>query len=583
MTLRMLLVALLGTLTGAARLGAAAPVPAGKTADGPPVVVQLAPLGQLIDDAKAIAKAVAGDQAADQITQAITGKLGEKGFAGIDTKKPMAAYVNLPERLGIAGKQPNEINPKEMLKGYKGVLVIPATTPDEFKEFFARAFPNDPAKFIPVPGKDGLYAVESKDGAAEIPVRLRFHAGHAYFGFNLTDDEMDAKALVDPAALIDPKEKAQVALRAYPDRYPPGLMKEAMDAVDGMLAQMKGQLGGQEQMTWAGTALTAYMKMVKRYADQLMKESTEVGYKLMYDRATTEAAWEFVVVPKKGTSLAADIAARKPSTNKFAGLLTNETAAGVTLELPLFAGEIKEIITGLIEEGRKQKDKAPPPAQPVLDELLQGLARTVKTGEFDIAAAVNGPDKDGHFTAVAAVAFEDAGKLEKALKAAEKDFPKEMKDAIQFDAEKAGGVNIHKITPPEPPQGPPAEFGKVFGATAVYVAFGEHGIYAAVGTNALDAIKKALAAKPAAAKPLDVVVNPKRLQQLVAVVNEQAGQSVGQVLGADDKRQSAVSVSVEGTDALRVRLAVNLKLTLRAVVGARTGPGGPPAAVPVID
>jgi hypothetical protein len=579
MTARMLLTTTAAVLlAGAARLEAAAPVPAGKTADGPPVVLQLAPLGQLLDDANAMAKAVGGDQAADHITQAITQKLGEKGFAGIDTKKPMAAYMNLPEKLGIAGKQPNEFNPAEMLKGYKGALVIPAPKPDEFKDLLARLF-DDKVTLTPIDGKDGLFKMDNPNDPAPFPVRVRFHADHAYVGLNLSDDEMDAKALVAPETLIDTKEKAQVALRAFPDRYPPGLMKEAMDAVDGMLAQMKAQLGGQERMSYAETALTAYMKMVKRYADQLMKESTEVGYKLSFDRTTAEAAWEFYIVPKKGTSLAADIAARKPSTNKFAGLLTSETAAGVTLELPLFAAEMQEILTGLIEKGREQaKENAPPPAQPVIDELLQGLARTIKTGEFDIAAAVNGPDKDGHFTAVAAIAFEDAGKLEKAIKAAEKDFPKEVKDAVQFDAEKAGGVNIHKVTPPKAPD-PAAE--KIFGSTVVYVAFGEHGIYAAVGTNALDAIKAALAAKPAAAKPLDVVVNPKRLQPLVAAGNEQAGQMAGQVLGTDDKRVSAVSVAVEGADALRVRLAVNLKLLPRAVVGTRAARGAakPGAAI----
>lgn len=555
----------------AAPLALAAPAPAGKAGEGgPPVVLQVAPLGKVIDDLKAAARAVAGDAAADHITQAIAGKLGEKGFAGIDTKKPIAAYLYIPDKLDIAGKKPADIDPGEVARKFKGAVVVPVTTEGEFKDFFGRLTDNK-AKFEPVDGKDGLYKVENPDHPAPFPVRARFHAGHAYIGLNMADDDMDPKSLVGADALVDPREPGVIAVKAFTDRYPPGLMKESMDNIDAAFADMKAKLGGAENLGFAERALSLYLKMLRRYSDQLMKESSEGGYRLLFDPKSAEVVWETFLVPKKGSSLARDIAARKPGTNTFAGLVTDESAAGFKLQLPLFAEEIREILTGAIEKGEEQaKDNVPPPAQPVVEELLKGLGRTVKSGEFDLAGAVNGPNKDGHFTAVFGVSYEDAGKLEKALKDAAKDAPKEAKDAIQFDVDKAGGVNIHKITPP---QDAPAEAGKVFGANVGYVAFGEHGIYVTYGAGALDAIKKAVAAKPGPAKGLDVTVNPKRLQQLVAATNPQAGQMVGQVIGTDDKEHSVLFASVEGGDALRLRFGLSLKFLPRAAAGA-AGMGG---------
>jgi hypothetical protein len=575
------LLAAFGTLTGAARAPAAAPAPAAKVAEGgPPLVLQAAPISQLLDDLKAVAKIVGGEQegaqAVEHITQVINGKLGEKGFAGIDTKKPAAAFLYIPDKLDIAGKKPQEIDPEGVLRKFKGGLAIPITKPDEFKDFVARLFDGH-VTLEPVAGKDGLFKMDNPQDPAPFPIRLRYLADHAYVGINMSDDDMEAKTLPAVDSLVNPKETAQFALRFFPDRYPPGLMKEATDAVDAALADLKKQIGDAPRLGVAEKALESYVKLARRYSDQLMKESNEMGYRVLVEKETAVAAFEFYIVPKKGTSLAKDVADRKPGTNKFAGLVAPDAAAGATLQLPLFAEEIKEILVGLIDEGKKQaKDKVPPPGQPVVEELLDGLARTVKTGEFDVAAALTGPDKDGHFTAVAAIAYEDAGKLEKALRDALKDAPKEVKDAIQLDAAKAGDVSIHKITPPEEP---PPEVGKVFGATSIYAAFGPKGIYVAFGTEALDALKKALAAKPGPALPLDVKVNPKKLQAVVtAAGGEQAGQMFAKVIGTEDKMNSVAFVSVSGGESLRVRFGMSLKFLPRATA-ARAGAAGPPPAI----
>ncbi len=59
---------------------------------------------------------------------------------------------------------------------------------------------------------------------------------------------------------------------------------------------------------------------------------------------------------------------------------------------------------------------APGVPKDMLDELFKGLIRTVKTGEMDIVGGVRGPDKNGDFTLVGAIAFEDPSALEKEFK-----------------------------------------------------------------------------------------------------------------------------------------------------------------------
>jgi hypothetical protein len=119
-------------------------------------------------------------------------------------------------------------------------------------------------------------------------------------------------------------------------------------------------------------------------------------------------------------------------------------------------------------------------------------------------------------------------------------------------------VNIHRITPPDDEGSEAAK--KVFGKADVYFAFGPKGIYAAAGPDAVAAIKAALAAKPAPAKEFDLIVNPKRLGQLVAAASENAGGMVKAVLGEEDQAVSALYLTGGGGDALTFRFGINLKI-----------------------
>ncbi|MFO0823992.1 MAG: hypothetical protein U0792_12920 [Gemmataceae bacterium] len=77
--------------------------------------------------------------------------------------------------------------------------------------------------------------------------------------------------------------------------------------------------------------------------------------------STGEAALEVGLTGKPGSALAKMIAARQPSTNKFAGLITPDTVAGLRLQLPFFAPELQNAAKIGLDAGQKALlEQAPP-------------------------------------------------------------------------------------------------------------------------------------------------------------------------------------------------------------------------------
>jgi hypothetical protein len=525
-------------------IAAAFAAPAAAQDQGPAITAQAAPLGKILADVKATIKLVAGP-AADDVLKAFDEKmkegLGEKGFTGIDMTRPTAGYVEI--------KDPAE-------KSY-GVIVIPVTSEDEFKDLLTRIVPDDPLELDPVDGKKGLYAIESKKGESDVPVRLRFKGGHAYIGINAPDDALAADKLVPVADLVGSEESALFAYRGYVTRYPESLKKQAFEAIEKAVEQADDS----PLPDAAKAAVKDLVGWYKRIAEQSIVEGDTAAYRIHLDPRTGEVTIESGLTAKKGTPLAKDIAARKPTVNRFAGLIGEDTAGGFVLQLPLFAAELRDAAVVGLKEAKKQADgHVPEEYKAVADEAFAGVIRTVQGGQFDLAAAVTGPDKNGLFSAAVGVSFEDTAELEKLLRKLHAGAPEEIQNMIKLDAAKVGEVAVHRV-----PIGLflPPEAKKAFGDKAsVALAFAPKGIYLTFGPDSLAAMKAALENKPAEAKALDVLLNPVRAGKLMTAVakpgTEQDQRMIQNVFGGDDRLVSVYSFAVEGGKELKLRFAVNL-------------------------
>jgi hypothetical protein len=552
MRMRILLSAAL--LAGLALGASAAPAPVIKSTGGPPVIFQLAPGKKLLDDVKKIVGIVAGEGFAGLIDGQIQGKLGEKGFAGLDMTKPIVGYLYLPNK-ALQG-------PDDFREIY-GFVAIPVSGENEFKDFIARLSPpNDPLQFKPVDGNKGLYSLETNNrDEDEIPVRARFHDGHLYVGLNTKDDQLDVKNLIPVKSLAKPGESGLLLARIFTDRFPEAILQQQSRQIEDLNDQIPN-LGAWSEVV--GNILKSYTALAKKSTTQL-KDTEETGFRLAFDEKAAEIAIESYAMPKKGTDYAKELAAMKPTANRFASLITDSTAAGGLFQLPIAAPEVKDILGKLVESGQKAKDDAPELARPVIDELLKGLGRTIKGESIDFALGVNGPNKDGKFTLFAAVNFDDATGLEKSIKASakEKAFTEKFGDDIKFDVETIDGVNVHRRTA----KGDVEIFDGVFGTKDYHFAFGPKGIYVLIGQDWKDSLKAALAPKTGPSKVFELVANPKRLGDLIKAGNEQAGGVAAELLGKEDKRVTVFGLTYEGGETLKSRFSISLKVIPKVAIG----------------
>jgi hypothetical protein len=510
----------------------------GPAAD-PPIVFQTQPVGKLLDDARAVATLIAGEKAVKEFNDSIKRTFGEKGLDGLDLNRPVVGYFLVPA------------NPEQTTV----VVALPVSGEKEFLDLCERA-----NKQKPKPLGDGLFELPPPNvGDPAVKAVMRFADGYAYLGAGKDPTPaLDAKALVPMPKLFDPTERAQLAGKVYFDRLPKELrakIAQGIDEAKKQVAQFPLLLGPgvNEVFKEMGEEMS---KLGTRYLD-LAKDADTLTGRVNVEPGNAEAVIELALNGKPGTTLAKDIAARKPTTNQFAGLVTKDAVAGFRAQLPLFAPEVrKAAVIGLRGLEKLTKSEAPPPFQKSLDELFKGLTRTVESGEFDLAGAMRGPDKDGTFTIVGAVAFDDPRALEKELKELVNGIP-EVKGLVTFDVAKVGNVSIHQAKvgdqlPPEPR--------KMFGGNAsIAVAFAPKGIYVAFGADAVGAVKEALAAKGGPAPALEVVLNPSRMAK-VAVAGGGKASDITDLFGPTDAPFTAGSLTIEGGKELRLRMTLSLRL-----------------------
>ena len=506
----------------------------------PPITFQSHSLDRVLDELRAAADLVGGEKAVKAVNKGIKESFGAKGLDGLDISRPVVGYVLLdPKPANITA-----------------VVALPITGEKEFLALCDRAN-REPHKDL---GK-GLYRLPPLNPAYQ--ARMRFSDGYAYVAYGASPEPaLDAKALVPAQKLYDPAEKGIVAAKLHFDRIPLAVKL----ALPTYAAEVKRELDLEHAPAWVKAVMPELEKMFTRHA-LLLGGAESATVRVNIDVPASDVVVEAVLAPKAGTPLAKEIAGRKSTGNRFAALIAADTAFGFKTRLPFFNDELRAAATKALEEAQREAgNNAGPIGKDLVDELFKGMIRTVKTGEADLAAGVRGPNKDGEFTFVAAVAFEDTAALEKEFKkTVEKQAPADEQERIKWDADKAGAVNIHTY---KFPNGNgwlnPA---KVLGGDKCLLAwaFAPKGVFVVIGPDAVADIKTALTAKPAESPVMDVVLNPARMVKFAEKIDPQGGPMIEKALGKEDKLVSASSLRVTGGKDLTVRFALNLRALPRAL------------------
>jgi hypothetical protein len=512
----------------------------------PTLIVAAKPVTRLVSDYREMVRLVGDEAAVKEFENELKGLVGEQGFDGIDLNRSLAAYATVTEKIEQSSL----------------VVVIPVTGEKNFLALLDRM----KAKPEAVKDKKGLYKLELPlPLPIPVPSVVQFvEGGWAYVGIN-TEDVADANKRLPAAQLVDEADQSLFSVKLFPGRFPEKVLKSWLDAVDMQAAALKGFIGAGGPPPHVTKMITTFLeegpKLLHRYGETGLKEALEVGVQFRFDVATGDTVTELTLVPKPGSQLAKEIAAKGAVTSRFAGLIPKTAAVSAVTKVPVFARELQDIVSAIVGalEGELKDLHLPEPFRPVVEELAKGVTEGIKKGNLDVATALVGPDKDGKFTWLAAVTLADTAALEKTVREAAKS-PEYAKD-FEFDVAKDNGVAIHKVPLSKVlPEDFLREFVPLLGEKPLsYVAFTKDAAFLTFGTDALAQIKAAVQVKPSAGPVLEIGSNMHRLHKMIHQLNEQAAGAFAKHMGTEDKPVTMLRVTEEGGKTLKVKAVLNVR------------------------
>jgi hypothetical protein len=514
----------LATLPGAAR-----PAEGAKPA-APGFVVRVQSLDELIADVKYVAKLIGREDQAEQVEGLLKAKAGPKGLDGIDVKRPMGVYG----RFGNG------------LEDITAVALIPVADEKAFLGLLENL--NVKAE----KGEDGLYKAQAEGGLNE-PVYFRFAHKYAY----VTVKNQDAVAkdkLLPPGTVLAGPQKDALSLAVHIDQIPAGFRDIAVSQLQMKLDDAKEQKEPNE--TEAQHKLKVEMvEEISRRLTSVLKEGGAVAVRLNIDRQAGELSLDLALGGQPGSGLAAGISHLGEMKSAVAGLIRPDSAASAQVNLPV-PEKLRKDLQPVLEEALSQavaqeKDKA---KREHLQRVIKAVQPALKVSDaFDVALDVRAAG-DGRFTLVAGQQVKDGAAAEKALRDVVQELPADQRQLIKLDAEKAGGVAIHRIELKDVDE----DFKKTFGSGPAYAAVRADAGFFAVGENALDALKAALQVQPTVGKPMQLEVSLARFAPSMAKEQPAAPKAAEEAF--KEKGSDKMWIAIEAGKELRLRFAMKAQV-----------------------
>jgi hypothetical protein len=281
----------------------------------------------------------------------------------------------------------------------------------------------------------------------------------------------------------------------------------------------------------------------------LLDEGGELDARLDVDRKAGELALAVSLSAKPGSKLAGSLADVGSARSVGASLPAAKTAVRAVVNLTL-PEAVRKALRPALEDGFQKAlaKEADPDRRKALEGLFQALGPTIQAGALDAGFDVRGPDGQV-YTMVSALRLKDGANVEKALRAVVKALPEGVEGflGLKFDAEKAGAVAVHRLSPAQRDEGAK----RLFGEGPFYFAFRDDALLIAAGKDGLAAIKEAATSAPKAGPAFRAEVALAALAPLLAQQHKSAPEAAKQAFTAPGSDR--VVVTLEGGKALRLR------------------------------
>ena len=395
---------------------------------------------------------------------------------------------------------------------------------------------------------------------------MRFKDRYAYIAYGANPaPHIESAALVPMEKLYDPAERGLIAARLHVERIPLPVLLAAKSWIDEVKKQFAGQGIGQQEEAILKPAMAELEKLATRYIKYAggHRHRSPLVSCSMRQPATSSSRRRSPASRTPNSPRPSPPSSTRPIA--FAALAcasrhrrrAHLPAAALRARTPQRRGAR----LGGCSEGSPRTPTIP--ARRPREELFKGLARTAKTGEFDLTLAVRGPDKDGWFTVLGAVAFDDTAALEKAYRDYIDKNPDKAGGETKWDVGQ-GGYRLHSHPQTQPGRVHRPEQGlRRREVHRSHSPSRRRAVFLAMGPDAIGTLKEALAVKPAPAPVLDVLLNPARTTKLIQKIMGPDDPDIADVeivLGKEDKLLSILSATLEGGKELRAAITINLKV-----------------------
>ncbi|MBA4187859.1 MAG: hypothetical protein C0467_07560 [Planctomycetaceae bacterium] len=495
----------------------------------PTLEVRLRSVNDLIDKAEYIAGLAGQEQAIKQVRDMLKQMSADgKGIEGIDPKRPF----------GLTATLSGDVISSPL------IVMIPIADQDRFLKLL-----KDRLEIVPEKVEGGALK-------AFVPiineVYLRFSNDYVYIGRSVKD--LDPKVLATPKTFFAKDDGAVGSVLVRFDGIPADLKAFVLGQFELGISEQRKKNGEMESpaqkafVDWVGDNATSALKT-------FLDDAKELQVRVFIDEKADNLSGEITFTSKSGSTLAKNIASLGGKTSLPAAIVgAGKDSVGRFAAKAGLPDGVKKELGKVVDAAFVEILKDVPEEQkPILERILKTLAPTLKAGELDVAAALNGPDSKGQHTLIAAIGVKNGKEIEKLVKDLVKDFGPFLGDAAKFDfdVETIGAFKLHTVTI----EALPPEVEKLFGTKKIWLATSEDHIALSIEPDGA-ALKAGLKAKPAPATVLSVDVAFAKLVPLVgkdlkpdevkALLKDAFGD--GSPVGKD-----TLSITITGGDQLTVK------------------------------
>jgi hypothetical protein len=492
-----------------------------------------------VDDARKAIRLLA-EQAgekdkADQLDQIIDAVTAGKGFAGIDTKKPLGIYVGMPAE---AGEKP------------PAVVFIPISKKDDFIDLLKglQVEVGEP--------ENEIHKLTPPNGTVTY---VRFANGHAYASDNA--DHLKDK-LPDPAKFLPADSKTHlIAASLRLAQLPKKIKQELLDGIaKGIEAEASKQREDEKPGEREGRIMGA--KLAGEGFMAMIRDGEDFSLALDINAKSEKISLDLSLSAAPNSGLEESVKAFGASRSRFSNLAA-DSVFNVLYSIPLNK-DFRKTFYALMEKDMKEGlEKRDPKERKILEKLLPTLREVMAVEAMDTGIIIAGPHADKKVTVLVAAHLKNGKKFEEEIRALLKENPPEKgKGDLKLDHSKVGSTAIHHFKPEKEAD---EQAQKALGSNDIYVAVREDAVLVTVGSHGLEVMKDALAqldkgAKSAGTDPVQVELSIARLAGLAENFNEKQAEAIRKVFAGADKGKDRVRLSLLGGKSIRLRLEANLQV-----------------------